>query len=322
MENSGARGGSGRSFTSPDRVATTPAIVRRQKGIRAAVAGVIAAALIVPGVTLADDPGRALDVPGFDFSRLPSAAKKELSAVLTDEFDYCGRPLTLLASLKKGDACKHTKRLVGYAASEAANGAAANEILVALSKYNQSFGKARATFKVDERACMGPKDARVTLVVFSDFECPFCAAARPMLEELVKAKPNARLCWSAFPLQQHPNATLAGQAALFARDHGKFWAMHDGLFDAQLSMSEATIKGLVTKLGLDLKAFEKAVAASKYVDELNASKEAGKLAGVDSTPSVYVNGRKFALGLSADTLSLTIDDELEWLAGNSAWPAN
>jgi protein-disulfide isomerase len=284
------------------------------------VAWAIAAALIGPGVSLADD--RALDVPGFDFSRLPSAAKKELSAVLTDEFDYCGRPLTLLASLKKGDACKHTRRLVGYAASEAANGAAANEILVALSKYNQSFGKPRATFKVDERTCVGPKDAKVTLVEFSDFECPFCAAARPMLEELVKAKPSVRLCWSAFPLQQHPNATLAGQAALFARDNGKFWAMHDGLFDAQLSMSEATIKGLVTKVGLDLKAFEKAVAANKYVDELNASKEAGRLAGVDSTPSLYVNGRKFALGLSADTLGLTIDDELEWLAGNSAWPAN
>jgi protein-disulfide isomerase len=294
--------------------------VGRQKGTRSAGAWAIAAALLAVGVAFAED--RALDVPGFDFSRLPAAAKKELSAVLTDEFDYCGRPLTLLASLKKGDACKHTKRLVGYAASEAANGAGANEILVAVSKYNQSFGKARATFKVDERTCVGPKDAKVTLVEFSDFECPFCAAARPMLEDLVKAKPNVRLCWSAFPLQQHPNATLAGQAALFARDNGKFWAMHDGLFDAQLSMSEATIKGLVTKLGLDLKAFEKAVAANKYVDELNASKEAGKLAGVDSTPNLFVNGRKFALGLSADSLSLTIDDELDWLAGNSAWPAN
>jgi len=322
MGKTGATRSAGRSFTRQDRVATTPAIVARRG--RNISAGLLAAALIVSAAAVAgDDAARALEgLPGFDFSPLPAAAKKELSAVLTDEFDYCGRPLTLLASLKKGDACKHTRRLVGYAAGEAANGAGANEILVAVSKYNQSFGKPRATFKLDERTCLGPKDAKVTLVEFSDFECPFCAAARPLIEELPKTKPNVRVCWSAFPLQQHPNATLAGQAALFARDNGKFWQMHDALFDAQLSMSEATIKGLVTKLGLDLKAFEKAVAANKYVDELNASKEAGRVAGVDSTPSVYVNGRKFALGLSADTLALTIDDELDWLAGNSAWPAN
>lgn len=276
---------------------------------------------LVASVSLGQD-ARALDVPGFDFSRLPAPAKKELSAVLTDEFDYCGRPLTLLASLKKGDACKHTKRLVGYAASQAAEGVPANEIIVQLSKYNQAFNRPRAALKVDERTCLGPKDAKVTVVEFSDFECPFCAAARPLVEELPKTKPNVRVCWAPFPLQQHPNATLAGQAALFARDAGKFWAMHDALFDAQLSMSEATIKGLVTKLGLDLKAFEAAVKANAYVDELTASKEAGKAAGVDSTPSLYVNGRKFALGLSGDTLSLTVDDELDWLAGSSAWPSN
>lgn len=306
-----------RSFTSPNRVATTPAIVGRRRGtFLGAVVGVFAASLCF------GQDARALDVPGFDFSRLPAPAKKELSAVLTDEFDYCGRPLTLLAALKKGDACKHTKRLVGYAASQAGEGAGANEIIVQLSKYNQGFNKPRSTFKIDERTCLGPKDAKVTLVEFSDFECPFCAAARPLIEELPKTKPNVRVCWSPFPLQQHPNATLAGQAALFARDAGKFWAMHDALFDNQMTMSEATIKGLVTKLGLDLKAFEAAVKANKYVDELLASKEAGKAAGVDSTPSIFINGRKFALGLSGDTLALTIDDELEWLAGNSAWPSN
>jgi protein-disulfide isomerase len=316
----------GRSFTSQDRVATTDAIVQRWSGKVCAVVltltASVAAPPMVPSAWAADDVARALDVPGFDFSRLSAPAKKELAAVLTDEFDYCGRPLTLLASLKKGDACKHTRRLVGYAAAQAAEGAPASEIILLLSRYNLAFGKGRATLKVDERTCQGPKDAKVTLVEFSDFECPFCAAARPLLEAVVKAKPSVRLCWAPFPLQQHPHSTLAGQAALFARDQGKFWAMHDALFDAQPSMSDATIKGLVAKLGLDVKAFEKATAANTYVDELNASKELGKQAGVDSTPSLFVNGRKFSLGLSEDTLALTIDDELDWLAGNSAWPTN
>lgn len=316
-----------RSFTSLIPVATTPRIVAHLFSCVALAP--TARRLLLVALTLVGsfafaqtDPARVLaDVPGFDFSRLPSGAKKELAAVLTDEFDYCGRPLTLLASVKKGDACKHTKRLVGYAALLASEGTVANEIIVALSKYNQSFGK-RATFKLDERTCLGPKDAKVTIVEYSDFECPFCAAARPMLEDFVKGKQSVRLCWAAFPLQQHPNATIAGQAALFARDNGKFWAMHDALFDNQLSLSEAFIKQLVGKIGLDLKAFEKAVAAGKYVDELNASKEAGKAAGVDSTPSIFVNGRKLALNPSQESLSLTVDDELDWLAGNNAWPSN
>jgi protein-disulfide isomerase len=310
------RGEPGPSFTSPDRVATTIGIVGR-RGRRRLGAVVVLAALS----SLAQD-ARALDVPGFDFSRLPAPARKELSAVLTDEFDACGRPLTLLASLKKGDACRHTRRLVGYAAAQAAEGASANEIIVQLSKYQQLFARPRASFKLDARTCLGPKDAKVTVVEFSDFECPFCAAARPLVEELPRSRPQVRVCWAPFPLPSHPHATLAGQAALFARDAGKFWAMHDALFENQLSISEAFIKALVTKLGLDLKAFEAAVKANAYVDELQASKEAGRAAGVDSTPSVYVNGRKFTLGLSADTLALTVDDELDWLAGNGAWPAN
>ncbi len=266
------------------------------------------------------DPGQALEgLPGFDFSKLTPAAKKELASVLTDEFDYCGRPLTLKASLEKGDACRHTRRLVSLGSMLAAEGAPASEILVTLGRYQQGFVGKRHAFKVDERQCLGPKDARLTVVEFSDFECPFCAAARPLLEELAKKRPDVRLCMAPFPLQAHPNAVVAGQAVLFARDGGKFWEMHDQLFDNQLSLSGPFIEKLVQKLGLDVAAFKKAVAAGRYVDELNASKEAGKAAGVESTPSVYVNGRKHLLGLSPEALTTSLDDELDWLAGKGTW---
>ena len=76
------------------------------------------------------DAAKALaELPGFDFSRLSPFAKRELATVLTDEFDACGRPLTLLGSLKKGDACRHTKRVVGMAAGLSSEGAGANEII-------------------------------------------------------------------------------------------------------------------------------------------------------------------------------------------------
>lgn len=314
---------SGRSFTSRGWVTTTARIVTRMFGGR----GVVLALLAFAGAALAQgsptDPSRVLaEVPGFDFSRLPAPAKKELAQVLTDEFDYCGRPLTLLGSLKKGDACKHTKRMVGFAALLASDGNPGTEIINVLSKYNQTFAARRATFKTDDRMCVGATTAKVTLVEFADFECPYCAMARPLLEEYVRAHPAVRLCQMPFPLSGHPHSTISGQAALFARDNGKFWPMYDALFENQLSLSEATIKDLAKKIGLDDKAVGKLFGTEKYVDELNASRDAGKAAGVDSTPSLFVNGRKLTLSLSQESLTLAIDDDLEWQGGNSAWPVN
>jgi protein-disulfide isomerase len=209
--------------------------------------------------------------------------------------------------------------MAALAAGYAAEGMPAQEIINLLAKYNLSFASSRRSFKVDERTCAGPKDAKVTLVEFSDFECPYCAAARPMLEDLQKGRPQVRLCWLPFPLSAHPNAIPAGQAALFARDAGKFWQMHDTLFINQLSLSEGSIKELAKKVGLDADALGKATAAGKYKEELEASKEVGKNAGVDSTPSLFLNGRKLTLGISPESLNATVDDELEW---SGAWPSN
>lgn len=269
------------------------------------------------------DPAHLLQgIPGFDFSRLPPHARQELATVLTDEFDACGRPLTLLASLKKGDACRHTRRVVSLAAAFAAEGSSANEIIVQLSRYNQSFSKPRTSFKLDARTCVGPSDAKVTLVEFSDFECPVCAAVRPQLERLLKERPQVRLCWSAFPLEMHRYASLCGQAALFARDAGKFWAVHDGLFARQPELSEDVVRHVLKGAGLDVKAFDKAVAAGAYLDELKASKDAGLAAAVGGTPTLFVNGRQHVLGFAMETLTTSADDELDWRSGNGAWPAN
>jgi protein-disulfide isomerase len=293
---------------------------------RRIVKSCLLAALLAAGPALAqagNEPARVLSgISGMDFSKLPPPAQKELATVFTDEFDWCGRPLTVAASLKSASGCKHTRRLASLAAAQALEGAPATEIINALSKYNQSFSGKRIAFKPDERMCTGPTNARVTLVEFSDFECPYCAAARPMLEDVVKARKDTRLCYQPFPLSGHAHAVPAAQAALFARDAGKFWQMHDALFENQLSLSEAFIKDLAKKQGLDVNALSKAMSAGKYVDEMTASKELGKTAGVDSTPTVYLNGRKLTLLIATDALNASIDDELEWTDGKNAWPSN
>ena len=310
-----------RSFTSQKWVATTRRTVKPRLVSRL---GLIASLVIgVSAFGQATEPARVLSgISGLDFSKLPASSQKELATVFTDEFDWCGRPMTVAASLKSGTACKHTRRLAALAAGQAMDGAPATEIIVALARYNQSFTARRQPFKPDDRMCLGPKDAKVTLVEFSDFECPYCAAARPMFEAVLKARKDARLCFQPFPLAGHPHSLPAAQAALFARDAGKFWQMHDALFDNQLALSDTLIKDLAKKLGLDPAALGKAISSGKYLDELTASKDLGKAALVDSTPTVYLNGRKLTLGLSTEAITASIDDELEWAEGKNSWPSN
>ena len=258
-------------------------------------------------------PADVLDgLDWLDTRALTPEARKELATVLSDEFCYCGCPHALGACLKMHD-CRHARRMTLLAAADAAQGVPAVETIVSLGNHYRGFSQKRAAFKVDPRQCTGPVDAPVMLVEFSDFECPFCNAARPMLKQLLAgAKGNVRLCYAAFPLSSHPNGVPAANAVLFARDAGKFWEMHDALFDHQAGLSPARISELGKELGLDPKALSRAMAEGKYKAEIDASREAGLAAGVDATPSIYMNGRKHVLPFDLATLAHSVEDELEW----------
>jgi len=262
-------------------------------------------------------------VPGMDFSSLSSSAQRELASVFTDEFCYCGCPHTLGACLKTHPTCKHARRMATLAASDASAGTPGVEIILNLSKYYLSFRDHRQSFKVDDRMCLGKKDAKVTLVEFSDFECPYCAVARPMLEKFAQENASKlRFCFAPFPLPNHPNAMPAAQAALFARDRGKFWELHDLLFENQARLSPEVIRALAAKLDLPAAELSKAIESGKYTGELSASKDAGRAAGVDATPMLFVNGRKLNLGLTSDVLRQTLEDELEWISNQNRWAAD
>jgi protein-disulfide isomerase len=138
---------------------------------------------------------------------------------------------------------------------------------------------------------------------------------------MVRKNANMRLCYAPFPLSGHPHGMPAAQTAMFARDYGKFWQMHDLLFDNQTAFSDQMFGTLAKKLGLDEKLLAKALGSGKYKDELDASREMGKAAGVDSTPSIFFNGRKLTLLPSVESLAVSYDDELEW-SERSAWPSN
>ncbi|HEX5750088.1 MAG TPA: thioredoxin domain-containing protein [Archangium sp.] len=264
-------------------------------------------------------------IPGMDFSALPPSAQRELSTVFSDEFCYCGCPHTLGQCLKGHTTCQHAKRMARLAARQAAAGVPATETIVALSEYYSGFRATRQKLEVDPRMCMGDPKAQVSLVEFSDFECPYCGTARPVLEAFAKKNASRlRFCNVPFPLPMHANAVPAGQAVLWARDQGKYWEMHDALFENARNLSTANIVAIANKLGLKGADLQKALQAGTYAQELEKYKELGNRAGIRGTPSLFFNGRVYdtQMGVNEEALTHSLEDELEWRANNNAWAAD
>jgi len=272
-----------------------------------------AAALLACTVTA---PALAQDVP--DAAALPPAARAEYDRVLEDEFCGCGSPHSLGQCLKSHPECRHSRRLGQIAALEAARGVTAAEIGVELARYDQGFRDARSTFKVDERQCRGK--GPVTLVEFSDFECPHCALLRPALEKFASDNSTrVKLCWMSFPLSQFPNSMPAAQAALLARDKGKLWPVHDAIFENQRRLSPDVLQEILVKAGIPAAEWKKAQADRTYQEQAEAQRSAGVAAGVNATPTVFVNGRKLDLAPSPEILAITVDDELDWQKTRGTW---
>jgi len=138
----------------------------------------------------------------------------------------------------------------------------------------------------------GPADAPVTLTVFSDFQCPYCSRLLPFVDEVLAKNPGkVRVVFKQFPLRMHNMAQPAALASLAAREQGKFWPMHDKLFANSSQLSEEKIRALAEELGLDMARFDKDRNAQKLRDEVLRDQGLGQQAGVQGTPTVFINGK-------------------------------
>ena len=139
----------------------------------------------------------------------------------------------------------------------------------------------------------GSVDAPVTMTVFSDFQCPYCSRLLPFLDEVLAKNPGkVRVVFKQFPLRMHNMALPAALASLAAREQGKFWPMHDKLFANSSQLSEEKIVALAKEAGLDLARFDKDRAAQKLRDEVVRDQGLGQQAGVQGTPTVFINGKQ------------------------------
>ncbi|MDQ5845338.1 MAG: thioredoxin domain-containing protein [Acidobacteriota bacterium] len=166
------------------------------------------------------------------------------------------------------------------------------------------------TISADDDPARGDTNAPVTLVEFTDFQCPSCAAMHPVIEEALKSYGNkVRLVVRDFPLPMHANARKAAEAANAAHFQGKFFEYAALLFKHQNALDVASLKKYATELGLNRTIFDVALDSGKYAAEVRHDINDGEVYGVDSTPTIFVNGVALTV-LSADGLRAAIDRAL------------
>ena len=145
---------------------------------------------------------------------------------------------------------------------------------------------------VNPTASLGPAAAPVTIVEFTDFQCPFCRRAEDPLHQLLASSgKNVRVIYRSYPLDFHAHAQLAAEAALAAGDQGKFWPMHDLLFANQANLDRAHFDQFARQLELDVARFDADLDSGKFRAQVAADRVLGQRYGVDGTPFFFINGR-------------------------------
>ncbi|GAB4372966.1 MAG: thioredoxin domain-containing protein [Acidobacteriota bacterium] len=169
----------------------------------------------------------------------------------------------------------------------------------------------RVEVAVDGNPVIGPADAPVTIVEFTDYECPYCARAHETIRRVLETYGDkVRLVVRDYPLSFHQHAQKAAEAAGCADEQGQFRAMYDKLFASQRALDVDSLKRYAQELGLDTEAFNQCLDSGQRADEVRADFEAGSRLGVSGTPAFFVNGRMLSGALPFEEFKKVIDEEL------------
>jgi protein-disulfide isomerase len=159
----------------------------------------------------------------------------------------------------------------------------------------------------------GPSSAPITIVEFSDFECPYCVKAEPTVKALLAKYPDKiRLVYRDFPLPMHARAPKAAEAAHCAGDQGKYWEMHEKLFANAQKLEVADLKAHAREIqGIDGAKFDRCLDSSEKAQLVEKNKKAGEEAGVNGTPAFFINGRLISGAQPLEAFTAIVDQELK-----------
>ncbi len=158
----------------------------------------------------------------------------------------------------------------------------------------------------------GNPTGRATLVEYGDFECPYCGRAHPIVKELMRRMgEDIRFVFRHFPMTQiHPQAELAAEAAEAAAAQGKFWEMHDALYENQPALEPQSLMGYASDLDLNLPQFQLELAEHRHRPRVREDFSSGVRSGVNGTPTFFINGRRHDGPWDLESLRAAIEEEI------------
>ena len=236
-----------------------------------------------------------------DWTGLSDAQKKTALKVMNENDCNCGCKMTIAVCRERDSSCRRSLIFSRTVIDALREGKPEPEVVKVLKAKSATFVEAKlpedqgTVYNIDVTGspARGPKEARVVIVEFSDFQCPFCAGMQSTLDQVLKAFPKeVKLVYKQFPLNIHQYARQAAVASLAANAQGKFWPLHDKMFQNFSAINEENIKKWVKEVGINQAEFEKAMQSGKHEAQVQKDLADGAAARVLGTPTMFVNGKR------------------------------
>lgn len=271
---------------------------------------VAAAFAVFAGSALAQNPLESLDMSGYS-----AAQKQTLAHVLQSQNCTCGCDWTIAKCREDDPKCGYSRQLLNLVIKDLKAGMNEERIVADLKEHALKPPPVLddpVEINTQGDPSIGPATARVTIVEFSDFQCPFCAAAAQQARMLLEKYPDdVRLVFKQFPLDDHSQAFLAAESAVAAHAQGKFWEMHNKMYANFRSITPQNILVWAKEIGLDMKRFIDDVDSGKYKQAVTNEVKQGEIAGVQGTPTFFFNGRRYSGAFQVEALTPLLQSEFK-----------
>jgi len=289
-------------------------MIRPSHLVRMAPAGMLLGAVLL----FAQNWKTATSLPSVDLDGLTPAKKASALKLLRNRDCSCGCNMKVAECRVEDPGCTYSRGLAGVMIAALKEGKSESAALAAAE--SSKFAHPPEHKLLDDPVSIptagapviGPANAKITLVEFSDFQCPYCGKAIHQLEAVMKAYPTqVKLIFKQYPLDSHPQAPISAAAALAAHRQGKFWPMHDALFANRPRLSRKTIMELAEGLGLDMKRFTADLDSPEIKKAVERDMTDGDNVGVDGTPTIFINGQRYNGSLELGAIKPVLDGKLK-----------
>jgi len=253
-------------------------------------------------------PGSKIEhLDQVDTKALTDSERRVWADLANELLSPCGEPVSVAQCVSESRACNACVPAARYLVRLVTEGFEQTEIR---EHFAFRFDpKKKVVIDTSDAPVRGAPMAGISIVEFSDFECPYCGAAHPMLRQVLEEfDGKVNLVFKQYPLEAHANAMPAARAAIAAQAQGKFWEMADALFEHQRELSPEKIRELAQKVGLDVAKFDADLAAPETQARVDRDRKHGTALDVQGTPTLFVNGRPYKESLQ--NLSKYLKEEL------------